>query len=163
MIITKCDKTERQRFPHRGRGFTSQYAPVGWICNDFESNPLFRPEWGGRGVVGLSIKTVHYCSDRGSTKYQRQVNIFSFNPQFAFFCSHDFCVVKAASKMSSLIILCSNSTWECHNKLPLYLLNNKILSYLVLGNTDSVLRTESQIKSRTLFHVELLNPLNTIP
>ena len=163
MIITKCDKTERQRFPHRGRSFTSQYAPVGWICNDVESNPLYRPEWGERGVVGLSIKTVHYCSDRGSTKYQRQVNIFSFNPQFAFFCSHDFCVVKPAWKMSSSIILCSNSTWECHNKLPLYLLNNKILSYLVLGNTDSVLRTESQIKSRTLFHVELLNPLNTIP
>ena len=37
----------------------------------------------------------------------------------------------------------------------LYLLNNKVLSYLISANTVSVLRTKCPIKSRTLFHVEL--------
>ena len=60
-------------------------------------------------------------------------------PQFGFSWNHDFCVVKPASKM------CSNSTCECDNKLILYLLNNKVFSYLTLANTVSVLRTYSQL------------------
>ena len=60
-------------------------------------------------------------------------------------------VVKPASPM------CSNSAWERHNKLLLYLLNNKGPSYLISANTVSVLRTQCAITSRTL-HVELLKP-----
>ena len=62
---------------------------------------------------------------------------FSFHPQFAFFCN----VVKPASTMSSLIILCSSSTCESHddhdghNKLLRYLLNNKVPFYLLYANT----------------------------
>ena len=41
------------RLPHKGGGFTSQYAPVGWgfvkICNDVKSNPHLGPGLGGGG------------------------------------------------------------------------------------------------------------------
>ena len=40
-------------FPHKGGGFTSQYAPVGWgfvkICNDVKSNPHLGGGGGGWG------------------------------------------------------------------------------------------------------------------
>ena len=118
---------------------------------------MVRAFWRDRGSFGGFSKcplNYNICAllygDRGSTQYQRQVNIFSFNPQFAFPCNHDFCVVKLASTM------CSNSACESHNNLLLYLLNNKVLSYLISANTASVLRTQCQITSRrTLFHVEL--------
>ena len=109
---------------------------------------MVRAFWRDHGSFGACCKcplNYNICvllySDRGYTQYQRQVNIFLSFPQ----CR------QTASPM------CSNSACESHNKLLLYLLNNKGLSYLISANTVSVLRTQCEITSRTL-HVELLKP-----
>ena len=59
---------EKQKFPHLGGGFTSQYALVGWgfvkICNDSKSNPHLGPRGrGGQLVFQLISALLTYdCS-----------------------------------------------------------------------------------------------------
>ena len=68
-------------------------------------------------------------------------------PQFALSWNHDFCAVKPASTM------CSNSTCDSHNKLLLYLLNNKVLSYLISANAVSALRTRGGSRIFFIYHI----------
>ena len=118
---------------------------------------MVRAFWRDHGSFGACCKcplNYNICallySDRGYTQYQRQVNIFLslLFPGTTTSVSSNGLQRCARTPHATAITSCSSI---------LYLLNNEVLSYLISANT-AVLRTQCQITSRTLSHVELLKP-----
>ena len=119
---------------------------------------MVRAFWRDHGSFGAFSKcplNYNICallySNRGYTQYQRQVNIFLslLFPGTTTSVSSNGLQRCARTPHATAITSCSSI---------LYLLNNKVFSYLISANTVSVLRTQCQITSRTLSHVELLKP-----
>ena len=74
--------------------------------------------------LNYNICAVWY-DDLGSIQYHKPSKYFSLSINSLLFSA------TMISVSSNRLKMCSNSTCECHNKLLLYLLNNKVLSYSV--------------------------------
>ena len=74
--------------------------------------------------LNYNICAVWY-DDLGSIQYHKPSKYFSLSINSLLFSAN------MISVSSNRLKMCSNSTCECHNKLLLYLLNNKVLSFSV--------------------------------